>query len=119
MNTMDRAQQVALEEAEALEAEGLAVAPVEVVELLQRYNELNIEASKIKAEKDAIKDLVTPVFSTLHAKALTFGGRVVVALSSVTKRELDMKRLAAEHPEIDLNEYLVTKKSTRFDVKKV
>lgn len=108
---------LAAEEAEAALFEKAAPISAEAHELVLRYRELNREEAKIKAEKEAIKELLKDEMNEKQVRKLTLDGAVDCALIRTTKWEVDSKALAEDEPEIyaRYNRKVI---GSRFDGKK-
>lgn len=113
--TVPHAELVKAEELEALENEGMARISEEGFELLKRYKEINKEEDVLKKEKEAIKSLLRET-ELKGVKALTYGGRVVVAETPTKTTKTNVTGLRKDHPEIAAK-YVTTTETTKFDVK--
>lgn len=105
------------EELEAARLEGAEPITPEVLELVERYRELNKLMAPYKAEQDAIKELVVGLMHAEHVKALTLNGVTQVELITARREKADTKALAKDLPEVYAS-YVSTTTYERFDAKK-
>lgn len=105
------------EELEAARLEGAEPITPEVLELVERYRELNKLMAPYKAEQEAIKELVTGIMAADHVKALTLNGVTQVELITATRKKADLEGLSKNLPEV-YAEYVSTSTYIRFDAKK-
>jgi len=105
------------EELEAARLEGAEPITPEVLELVERYRELNKLMAPYKAEQEAIKELVTAIMAADHVKALTLNGVPQVELVTATRKKADLEGLSKDLPEVYAS-YVSTTTYTRFDAKK-
>lgn len=115
-NMMTKAEQVAAEEQEALELEGIERIPEELIEYRARYKEIADQMKILKAEQDAIKDLYREYMFSHHTGTFTLEGVTVTTLSDSVREEFDLKKAKAEIPEI-IAGYITTKHSTTLRIK--
>lgn len=104
-----------VEETEAQADELMRTASPEEMELITRYLELNRELAVIKGEKDAIADLIKDSMGD-HV-ALTHNSEKVVEIVSTNSTKTDVASIRKFFPEVAA-EYIVTKDTTKFDVKR-
>jgi hypothetical protein len=105
------------EELEAARLEGAEPITPEVLELVERYRELNKLMAPYKVEQEAIKQLVSGMMHADHVKALTLNGVPQVELVTATRQKTDTKALATDLPEV-FAAYVSTSTYERFDAKK-
>jgi len=105
------------EEREAARLEGAEPITPEVLELVERYRELNKLMAPYKVEQEAIKELITGLMHEDHVKALTLNGVTQVELVTATRQKTDTKGLAENLPEV-YAAYVSTTTYQRFDAKK-
>jgi hypothetical protein len=105
------------EELEAARQEGAEPITPEVLELVERYRELNKLMAPYKVEQEAIKELITGLMHEDHVKALTLDGVTQVELITAHREKADTKALAKDMPEV-YAAYVSTTTYQRFDAKK-
>lgn len=105
------------EELEAARLEGAEPITPEILELVERYRELNKLMAPFKVEQEAIKELVVDLMHKDHVKTLTLNGVPQVELVKATRQKADVKGLAADLPEV-YAAYVSTSVYERFDAKK-
>lgn len=102
---------------EAMEQEKIARISDEGMELISEYQHASREATKWDNEKKAIGQLLTEEAKSKNAVVLTYDGRDVFELVSVTRRRALMDELKKDYPEL-YNKYVVETEGTRIDVKR-
>lgn len=115
--TQTQAAATLAEELEAARLEGAEPITPEILELVERYRELNKLMAPFKAEQEAIKELVSGVMAADHVKALTLDGVTQVELVTATRKKADLEGLSKDLPEV-YAAYVSTSTYTRFDAKK-
>lgn len=113
-------QELEAQTAEELEAElleGAMPANQNLMELVERYRELNKAMAPLKAEQEIIKELVKEEMLKNHVNKFTHDGVVAVELVKTHRKEFDVKGLTEDEPEI-AQRYMTVKDGTRFDFKK-
>lgn len=113
-------QELEVQTAEELEAqllEGAMPANKNLMELVERYRELNKLKAPLIAEQEVIKELVKEEMLANHVNKFTHDGVVAVELVKTHKKEFDVKGLTEDEPEI-AERYMTVKDGTRFDFKK-
>jgi hypothetical protein len=115
--TQTTATSILAEELEAARLEGAEPIPADVLELVERYRELQKLIAPFKAEQEVIKELVTAKMHEDHVKAMTLNGVTQVELVTATREKADTKSLLKDLPEV-YAAYVSTSTYTRFDAKK-
>lgn len=107
---------VATLEREAALAEGIVPISPEALELQKRYHEIASAMAPLKAEQEAIKELLTAELKSAGATTFTFNGVPVVSIDKVTSKDVDLAGILLMFPAAA--QFIGSKVSRRFNAKK-
>lgn len=106
---------LSVEEIEAQTLEAMRTATSEELELLEQYLEINRKIAVLSNDKSAIAELIKESMGD-HV-ALTHNNQKVVEIVSTTSTKTDIASIRKFFPEVAA-EYITTKDTTKFDVKR-
>lgn len=117
MNTIDKASQIAAEQAEADALEGIRPVTEAEWDLIKRHNALVKRMAPLKAELEAIKELIKETMTEDHLRNLTHDGVEVATLSTTNRTGFDKKNAINKLGMDVIGEFITTSSSTSLRIK--